>query len=99
MSRVKIIKYGAAATLGGVIGASYAAHEGTPLGGKTDAAKYAAKVALGSGIIATSLVLGRGHIVAGAKGAARAMAGKSVGDLKTVFRRVRGRIIPIRVKR
>lgn len=98
MSKAKIIKYGLLGSVGAAGGAAMAASMGAPMGLKTEAAKDSALAAFMTGGAVTGLVLGRKYVVKGTIGAARAVGKTLKTDMKTVFRRIRGRIVPIKVK-
>lgn len=88
----QVLKIGAVATAGAATGAYVGGALAAPPGQRHEGGIQGAKIAVGVGATLTAGLAGRRYVAAAAKGASGA-----VSDL--VFRRVRGRIVPIhRVK-
>lgn len=92
------LKYGLAGTLGATFAAAGAVALAAPFGVKESGAKDAAVLTAKAGIALTGAFLLRKHIargvVAGAKASGRSIAKSG----KVTFRRIRGRLVPIRMK-
>lgn len=94
----KGLKHIAAGTIGGAVAAGGMAALAAPLGEKKDAAASYAGLTLKLGAGLAGAYVFRKHIARGAYAGGKAI-GRSVNkDMGVMFRRVRGRIIPIKRK-
>lgn len=84
-SNKRVLKYGAAFTVGAGLGASYGATAFGVPGERENSGRQAAIQGITIGAVATAAVLGRKHITKFVKGGLNAVG----------FRRIRGRIVPI----
>jgi hypothetical protein len=92
------LKYGLAGTVGATFAASGAAALGAPFGEKEAAAREGAILTAKTGLALTAGWLLRKHIARGAVAGAKAFGRSASKSGSVMFRRVRGRIIPIRKK-
>jgi len=100
-ANLKIFKYGALLTAGGVAGAYFAGRAGADLGQGDIAGSTAAKTALAVGAGLTGAVMARRQVGKGLSYLGEKMSGPKIpGTSKgsVIFRRFKGRIIPIRTK-
>lgn len=99
MTSKKILKYGAIASLGAGFGGAFAGAAGAQIGFKKEAAKDAGIAAAFSGAAVTGLVLGRKHLAKGAVAAGKSLGKSVLNGTRVIFRRIGGRIVPIKVKK
>lgn len=102
MSSMKILKYGSILTAGGIAGAYFAGRSGADLGQGDIAGASAAKGALlvGGGLTAAAISrkpIGRAMSYVGNKMAGPKIPGQT-SKIGLVFRKIRGRVVPIRTK-
>lgn len=91
-------KYGIAGTIGASMAAAGAASLGAPFGEKKDAAIEAAKLTAKAGLALTGAWLLRKHVVRGVAAGSKAFGKSAMKSGKVMFRRIGGRIVPIKVK-
>jgi hypothetical protein len=89
------LKYGLAGTVGATFAASGMAALAAPFGEKEAAAKEAAVTTAKAGLALTGAWLMRKHIARGAAAGGKAFGRSMSKSGKVMFRRIRGRIIPI----
>lgn len=94
----RILKYGAMGTVGLAAGGYYGGFASAPVGEKHESGKTIAKIAAGIGIATTAGFLARKYIGRGIVGAAKEVGRTAKSDAKVIFRRINGRIVPIRGK-
>lgn len=92
------LKYGIAGTIGAAMAAAGAASLGAPFGEKKDAAIEAAKLTAKTGLALTGAWLLRKHVVRGAAAGGKAFSRSAMKSGKVMFRKIGGRIVPIRAK-
>jgi hypothetical protein len=91
-----IIKYGLAATAGGSVAAYVTGKASAEIGRGDEAGSKSAKAAAMVGLGITAAVVGRKYVGKGLKVIGSKMES---GDHKVIFRRFRGRIVPIKIKK
>lgn len=92
------LKYGLAGTVGASFAAAGVAVLAAPLGMKESGAKEAAALTAKAGLALTGAFMLRKHVVRGVLAGAR-VSGRSLAKSgKVTFRRIRGRLVPIRLK-
>lgn len=100
LSHMKVLKYGAMGTVGGSIGAYIGGSIATqPLESKHESGKSLAKAVAALGIVTTGAIIGRKYIKAAAIASAQAIKQTAQKDSGVIYRRIRGRIVPIKVKK